>query len=174
MIERDMLYKPRRGDEMLRAAPAGTGLYMYSQLASDRRPALEVLSSLKRDNIILLQDPNKMTSGHWISLSFRPERKEAYFFSSYGGRPDEEKNRWLDQRGLRRSRQTRNIINDGLKELFRRGWTIYYNDNPYQREGDDTATCGIWSVAFLNSGMNPDEFAERHRSAKDYYDRFFR
>lgn len=173
MTERDILYSPRKGREVLDAAPPGTGLYLYSELASDPRSPFSVLSSMKRNNIILLQDPDKMNSGHWLALSFRPELREAYFFSSYGGRPDQEKMRWVPRSELVRSGQQRNVLNDGLKELAQRGWTIYYNDYPYQREGDKTATCGIWSAAFLNSGMNPDDFEDTHRSVYEYYSRLF-
>ena len=54
---------------------------------------------------------------------------------------------------------------------------MYYNDYPYQIEGDRTATCGIWVAAFLNSGLNPDDFAEenerRERDVFYYYKRYF-
>lgn len=168
-------YSPRNGEEMLRACPPGTRIYLYSDLASDPRSSLDILKSMGRDNLILYQDPDKMNSGHWSSLSFRPEKMEAYFFSSYGGKPDFEKNQWLTQSALRNSGQYRNVINDGLKELFKQGWTIYYNDYPYQRVGDHTATCGVWSAAFLRSGVNPDIFEDHHLSdPEEYFRKYFR
>lgn len=169
-----IIFKPRTGQEVLKAAPPGTGLYLYSRLAKDPRPALEVVTSLKRNNIILLQDPDDMRTGHWISLSFHPETKEAFFFSSYGGMPDREKMEWISRGDLYRSGQSRNVLNDGLKELALRGWTIHYNNFPFQRRGDKTATCGIWSTAFLNSGVNPDEFMYNHLDPVAYYDLYFR
>lgn len=168
-------YRPTTGAQVLRAAPPGTAMFLYSDLASDPRPPEDVLMDrMARNNIILYQDPHKMNSGHWTSLSFKPETREAYFFSSYGGMPDREKMRWLKKKDLRRSGQARNVINDGLKYLARNGWTVHYNDHPYQIEGDDTATCGIWSTAFLNSGLNPDEFYEVHEPVERYFERYFK
>lgn len=166
-------YQPRTGAEVLKAAPVGTRLYLYSELASDPRPPIVVLSSMGRDNLILLQDPDKMNTGHWIALSFHPETREAFFFSTYGGMPDREKMRWITHQELIRSHQGRNVINDGLRELAIRGWKIHYNDFPYQKEGDHTATCGIWSTAFLNSGQNPDDFSKNHLPVEEYYSLYF-
>ena len=165
--------KPTTGDQVLNAAPPGTGLYLYSTLASDPREPVDVLLSLRRNNIILYQNPRRMNSGHWVTLSFRPETAEVFFFSSYGGRPDREKMEWLPPSELMRSGQFRNVLNDGLKQLALSGWTIHYNDYPFQKEGDHSATCGIWAAAFLNSGLNPDEFASNHLSAKEYFKKYF-
>lgn len=172
MSER-ILFKPRNGKEVLQAAPPGTALYLYSDLASDPRPPIEVLMSMSRDNIILLQNPDNMKSGHWVSLSFRPELRSVYFFSSYGGMPDREKMFWLSESKRKRSGQYRNVLNDGLKVLAQNGWTIHYNDYPFQRIGDKTATCGIWATAFMNSGMDPEEFEEYHLPVEDYYRMYF-
>lgn len=173
MTERYIKYTPRSGTEMLKAAPPNTGLYMYSKLASDPRPALEIFKSMKRNSIILLQDPDDMHTGHWISLSFHPEKHEAYFFSSYGGVPDKEKIKWIPKSDRMKSGQMRNFISDGLKQLYKCGWKIYYNDKPYQIPSDKTATCGIWTVAFLNDGRNPDEFAKHSKSVEAYYRKYF-
>lgn len=168
-----IIYKPRSGVEVMKASPKGTEMFLYSDLCSRPGSAYDILCSLPRNSIILLQNPDKMNSGHWVSLSFHPETKEVYFFSSYGGMPDREKNKWLSMEGRRRSGQVRNLLNDGLKQFAKRGWQIHYNDYPYQIEGDSTATCGIWATAFMNSGLNPDEFEERHKSVFDYYRQFF-
>lgn len=165
--------KPTSGEEVLRAAPRGTKLYLYSDLANDPRDAETVLRSLGRNSLILYQDPDRMNSGHWVSLSFHPKRKEVYFFSSYGGMPDREKISWVNPYKLFLSGQIRNVINDGLKSLAEKGWTIHFNDFPFQHVGDGSATCGIWSTAFLNSGLNPDEFAENHRSVEYYFRKYF-
>lgn len=166
-------YKPRGGDEVLRAAPPGTRIFLYSDLCSKPDSAYNILRLLPRNSIILLQNPQKMNSGHWISLSFHPETKEVYFFSSYGGMPDREKNRWLSPQERNISGQMRNLLNDGLKEFARRGWVVHYNDYPFQQEGDKTATCGIWATAFMNSGLNPEEFERRHKNVEDYYQLYF-
>lgn len=166
-------FAPTTGQAVLNAAPVNTHLYLYSDLARDPREAVDIISSLGRNSIILYQDPSRMNSGHWVSLALHPERKEAYFFSSYGGKPDEEKNRWISQQQLASSGQARNVLNDGLKEYMKKGWEIHYNDFPFQKAGDQTATCGVWSTAFLNEGVDPDEFVRRRKSARDYFFKYF-
>lgn len=161
--EKKIIYSPRSGDEMKKAMLNKVPVYTYSELCklADKFGPTRLLSHLfKRsdDNIILLQDPNDMNSGHWISVSRNLPKKEIYFFSTYGGKPDIEKIRWMSEDDLCTSGQKTNIFNDGLRDLQKHGWTIHYNDYPYQVEGDHTAVCGIYTVAFLRSGKNPDVF----------------
>lgn len=165
------LYIPRTGEEVVSAAPRGTKLFLYSDLC--KYSIDDLFKILGKNNMILYQDPSNMSSGHWVSLSFNPKLREAYFFSSYGGKPDEEKNKWLSYSELLRSGQTRNVINDLLKVLFQNGWKIYYNDYQYQISGDRTASCGIWSAAFLNSRTNPDIFEYTHESPQYYFEKYF-
>lgn len=181
--EAKIITTPRSGDEVQHAARGRPPVYLYSQLCKMMKSssAEEVLETMMREslkNIILVQDPSKMNSGHWTSLSFYPKRKEAYFFSSYGGMPDKEKLAWIPDDELQRSGQSLNVFNDGLKDFMtKKGWTIHYNDHPYQQPGDSTATCGIWAVAFLNSDLNPDDFYEFTKTfdldATEYYKLFF-
>jgi hypothetical protein len=96
-----------------------------------------------------------------------------YFFSSYGGKPDAEMNEWISYASREASGQGRFLLNDGLKGLTMKGWTVYYNDYPYQVKGDKTATCGIWATAFLNSGLNPDEFELNHQTDEYYFRKYF-
>lgn len=160
----DIIYKPKSGEQVQRATRTHPPIYVYSNLVKEmkRKGADNVLYSLlkkNRDSLILVQDPQQMNSGHWTSLSFHPENKKIYFFSSYGGKPDIEKNLWIPHDDLIRSGQDLNVLNDGLKTLMiRDGWEIHYNQYPYQKIGDNTATCGIWCAAFMNSGLDPDEF----------------
>lgn len=162
------IFKPRNGDEVLKASPPGTRIYLYSDLAKSKKKAVDVLKSMGMNNIILIQNPDNMNSGHWTSLSFDPKHRRAFYFSSYGGMPDKEKNKWIQRKKLRKSKQLRNVLNDGLKELARQGWVIHYNDFPYQKPGDETATCGIWTTAYLNAGGDPEIF-ERNHAPVDYY-----
>lgn len=179
-------YEPRSGEEMEAATEHKVPIYKYSDLCkiAKRTSPVGMLSQMFRrspDNIILLQDPAKMNSGHWISVSRNLGRKEIYFFSTYGGKPDAEKVQWMTDDDLLESGQDLNIFNEGLHELQRHGWEIHYNDYQYQKPDDDTATCGIFTAAFLRSGKNPDEFeAETKRiiaSGQDpavvYYRRYF-
>lgn len=169
-----IIYSPRNGDEVIRASPPGTKIFLYSDLSKDMSlSTAEVFARFGRNNIILLQDPKKMNSGHWIALSFNPRKKEAFFFSSYGGMPDREKMDWIRGKDLKRSGQLRNILNDGLKQLAREGWVIHYNDHQYQKPGDKTATCGIWAAAFLQSRQNPDDFYAEHKTPLFYYQKYF-
>lgn len=154
--------KPRTGDEMQRAT-GGVPIALYSRVCDlvDRYGVGRVLSHMFSKSpkwIILLQNPKKMNSGHWLGLEIFPATKEIMFFSSYGGKPDVEKLEWIPEDLQILSSQNTNALNDGLKLMARRGWTVHYNDHPFQFEGDNTATCGIWTAAFLNSGMNPEAF----------------
>ena len=179
-------YEPRTGEEMERATLHRVPIYKYSELcklAEKNGPAAMLANMFKRanDNIILLQDPEKMNSGHWISVSRNLPKKEIYFFSTYGGKPDAEKVAWMSDDDLHASGQTINIFNEGLHAMQDHGWEIHYNDYPYQKPDDATATCGIFTAAFLRSGKNPDEFeAETKRiirrgedPAVEYYRRYF-
>lgn len=185
--ENRIMYSPRTGAEMERATQHKAPILMYSDLCKDAAhygPARTLARMFKRSdkNIILLQDPSDMDSGHWISVSRNLPEKEIYFFSTYGKKPDVEKLKWMTKGMLRASGQNINLFNDGMKEFQRHGWTIYYNDYPYQKEGDNTATCGIFTAAFLRSGLDPDQFkAETLKMIRDgynpaivYYDKYFR
>lgn len=173
--------KPRTGAELMKACP-GTPVYLYSKICDRVKEvgigqALAEMFARSPRCFILLQNPNDMSSGHWNALSIHPATKEIYYFSSYGGKPDAEKNHWLPVHQQYSSHQDANALNDGLKEMALRGWTVHYNDHPYQYEGDKTATCGIWCVAFLKLGMNPDDFyyytLRYHLNALDYFNAFF-
>ena len=160
--------------------------YKYSEICKEAEELGSLRTLLKmfnrsNDCLVLLQDPKKMTSGHWLSVSRKPEKREIYFFSTYGGKPDREKISWMDTDDLKKSGQQINIFNDAMKELQSQGWEIHYNNYPYQKEGDHTATCGIYTSAFLRSGLNPDQFKaqtlEIKKSGKNpaivYYNRYF-
>lgn len=176
----EIFFKPRTGEEMVKATHAP--IYLYSQMCEnvERSGVGRVLSDLFSKSpkaVILLQNPSRMSSGHWMGLSIKPATKEIYFFSSYGGRPDFEKNEWLSEDSRIQSGQNTNALNDGLKQMAERGWKVHYNDHPYQFVGDGSATCGIWTAAFLNSDMNPDEFWTfnhlNHLGARDYFFAYF-
>lgn len=184
--EKAIIYEPRSGVEMENATLKKVPIYKYSELCKmckGKNPALLLSRMFNRsnDNIILLQDPQDMTSGHWLSVSRNLPKKQIYFFSTYGGKPDVEKISWINEDDLRESGQFLNLFNDGLKELQKHGWEIHYNDYPYQKSGDKTAVCGIYTVAFLRSGKNPEEFEkETLKLAKEgknpavvYFNRYF-
>lgn len=179
----DVLKTPRTGEEVSKAVVGRCPVYLYSDLVRCMKEkgafrTLKWLFHISPKMIILLQDPKKMNSGHWVSLSINPRLNTIYFFSSYGGKPDVEKNEWVSNDDLIRSNQDGNILNDGLKEFAKLGWEVHYNEFPYQIVGDKTATCGIWCVAFLNSDMNPTEFGVFNKlhnlSAIDYFDAYFK
>lgn len=184
--EYNIVYKPRDGSEMEKAIQHKAPIYKYSDLCkiAEQIGTVEMLNMMfkrSKDNIILLQDPKQMNSGHWISVSQNPVKKEIYFFSTYGGRPDREKLQWIAKDDLLESGQKLNIFNDALHEYQKNGWEIHYNNFPYQTEGDNTAYCGIYTVAFLRSKKNPDEFLKDNedlmRRGKNpavyYFDRYF-
>lgn len=183
---RAILYKPRTGEEMEEATLHKVPVHLYSDLCrlGQQHGADRLLAHMFKqsdDHIILLQNPSDMKSGHWISVSRNPARKDVYFFSTYGGKPDAEKVEWLNEDDLRESGQFLNIFNEGLRNMQRHGWTVHYNDVEYQKPNDHTATCGIYTVAFLRSGKNPDEFKRETARIKaagrdpaiEYYKRYF-
>lgn len=185
--EHRIMYEPRSGEEMEYATEHKVPILKYSDLcryAEKMGPArmLAHLFKQSEDNIVLLQDPSNMNSGHWISVSRNLPKKEIYFFSTYGGKPDIEKMQWMSDDDLIESGQLMNIFNEGLRDLQKHGWEIHYNDHHYQHSGDKTATCGIYTAAFLRSGKNPDEFKAEtvaiEKSGRNpavvYYDRYFR
>lgn len=170
-MEKRILYEPRTGDEMERATLHKVPIYKYSELCGlgKKLGATRMLAHLFRrsnDNIILLQDPTDMHSGHWISVSRNVPKKEIYFFSTYGGKPDVEKIQWMSDDDMKESGQDLNIFNDGLRDLQQHGWEIHFNDVPYQKIGDNTATCGIYTAAFLRSGKDPDKFKKETKEIK--------
>lgn len=161
--EYKIIYEPRTGDEMANATFHKVPILRYSELCSlaKKHGIMRMIANMfknSEDNIILLQDPSNMNSGHWISVSRNLPKKEIYFFSTYGGKPDVEKLQWMNDDDLKASGQDMNIFSEGLHELQKRGWEIHYNDYPYQKSGDNTATCGIYTAAFLRSGKDPDKF----------------
>ena len=185
--EHDIIYKPRDGDEMEKALDHRTPIYKYAELCElarkhGRRSLLAFMFKRSNTNVILLQDPENMNSGHWFSVSRNPRKKEIYFFSTYGGKPDREKLKWISDDDLLQSGQDTNIFNDGLRDCQQHGWEIHYNDFPYQKEGDHTAVCGIYTTAFLRSGENPEEFERETKKliakginpAVFYFDKYFR
>ena len=163
-FEEKIMTEPRTGLEMEDATKHKVPIHMYSDLCqlSKKHGALPMLANLFKtqgdQHIILLQDPQDMTSGHWFSISRNLPKREIYFFSTYGGKPDVEKISWISPEDLKKSGQDLNIVNDSFRTLQQHGWTIYYNDYPYQKENVKSATCGIYTAAFLRSGKNPDEF----------------
>ena len=184
--EKNIIFKPRTGSEMEKALQHKVPVLLYSDLCklAERSSIQKVLSQMFKQserNVILLQDPKDMSSGHWFSVSRNIPRKEIYFFSTYGGKPDVEKIKWVSEDELRESGQFLNLFNDGLRDLQKHGWEIHYNDYPYQKPGDDTAVCGIYTAAFLRSGLNPDEFEKETKTLIDrninpavyYYEKYF-
>ena len=185
--EKKIIYDPRTGEEMMNATLHHVPVYRYSELCElgkKHGPARMLAHMFRRsdDNIILLQDPSDMNSGHWLSVSRNVPKHQIYFFSTYGGKPDVEKIHWMNEDDLKESGQFMNIFNDGLHDLQNHGWEIHYNDYPYQKPGDETAVCGIYTVAFLRSNLNPDEFEKQtldlakkgKNPAVFYYDKYFK
>ena len=185
--EKKIIYEPRTGTEMENATLHKVPVYEYSELcnmaARTGTPTRMLAQMFKRapSSIVLLQDPQNMSSGHWISITCNRAKKEIYFFSTYGGKPDVEKNKWIKEDDLRESGQIADIFRDGLRDLQLHGWEIHYNDYPYQKPNDKTAVCGIYTAAFIRSGLNPEQFKKETLAlvkrginpAVYYYDKYF-
>lgn len=173
-------FSPKRAtsDSEVYNASHGTPVYLYSEIANIN-PAnlLNLLGGPHDSMIILVQDPKDPTVGHWTAVVYNIRKDEYYFFSSYGGRPDEEKNCYMSERERAISGQSNNVISDALKSLYLRGKKIHYNEFPYQKVNDGTSTCGIWAVAFILSGMNPTQFHKyilrNHLTAEKLWYKYF-
>ena len=117
--EKRIIYEPRSGGEMMEATLHHVPIYKYSELCKlgQKHGATRMLSHMFRrsdENIILLQDPSNMDSGHWLAISRNVPKRAIYFFSTYGGKPDVEKIKWMNEDDLRESGQFMNIFNDGF------------------------------------------------------------
>lgn len=171
-------FRPTTGNEVGRAS-YDVPVYLYSNIANLNPIDLPKLLGGKRNQamIILIEDPKTPDVGHWTCVVYNSKTDEYYFFSSYGGRPDEEKNSFIRESDLLASNQAKNFISDGLRILFDQGKKVHYNEYEYQTIGDNTATCGIWCVAFILSGMNPTQFhnfvTHNKLTAKDFYNKYF-
>lgn len=185
--EKRILFTARTGSEMEDATHHRIPIYTYSDLCKYAKTfgPVRMLAHLfmrSNDMIVLLQDPKDMNSGHWFSVSRNLPKRDIYFFSTYGGKPDVEKVKWMAEDDLHESGQFLNIFNDALRVLQQHGWTIHYNDYPYQKPNDKTAVCGIYTAAFLMSGANPDEFEKETKElmkrginpAIYYYNKYFK
>lgn len=153
--------KPISGLEIARLSGTQSVYTFRDIIKYARHYPLDALLDPNTNSLIALYEW-KPGVGHWVGIRVVPELREAYFFSSYGNKPDVELN-LLSKTQRQKSGQAMNVFNDYLKRLFQQGWTVYYNDYPYQQRGDGTATCGRWLAKFLKSGMNPDEFEDRMR-----------
>lgn len=175
-------YSPTRPttDKQLSVASNGVPIYLYNKISKESPLNLPYMLGGRNLNpamIVLIQDPKSPSVGHWVCVVYNKRRDEYYFFSSYGGRPDEEKNSFISPQDQIISGQNNNFISDGLRYLYSLGKKIHYNEFEYQKIGDKTATCGIWCVAFILSNMNPTEFfhfvKNKKLSAKDFFYLYF-
>lgn len=169
--------RPTSDSEVYNASH-GTPIYLYSDISRMNPSNLPNLLGGPHDSaIILVQDPRDPNVGHWTAVVYNPRKDEYYFFSSYGGRPDEEKVSFMSERERALSGQSQNFISDGLKRLFLKGKKVHYNEFPYQQVNDGTSTCGIWAVAFILSGMNPTQFhnyiLRNHLTAEKLWNKYF-
>lgn len=172
MNERKIIFEPRDDEELKDATLHKVPIHKYSDLArmAEKHGPQALLSHMFRqakDHIILLQNPKNMNSGHWFSVSCRPKHKQIYFFSTYGKKPDIEKMEWMDEDDLRESGQLLNIFNEGMREMQKHGWEIHFNDHKYQDERDKTATCGIYTVAFIRGKDDPETFYKKTQEIRE-------
>lgn len=114
----------------------------------------------KTNNVVIgIVDPTDPHKGHWQALKLNPDKKEIYFFCTFGEAPDISKSTWmLNSEDREKSHQMRNVLEEGIKEYIKDGYKLFYNKKKYQKPGDNSLTCGLWDAAFLISGKKPKEF----------------
>ena len=136
----------------------------YPDLTSDveklgvKKAFLKLFRKL-HNAVIGIVDPSDPHKGHWQALKVNPDKKEIYFFCTFGEAPDISKSTWmLKPEEREQSHQMRNVIEEGIKEYIKDGYKLFYNKKKYQKPGDKSLSCGIWVAAFLNSDKKPKEF----------------
>ncbi len=128
----ETIQSPMSDDEIKKYLPT-TPIIMYNELPKFQN----IEDILKKDGdccVLMYQDsPN---SGHWCGLLRQPKRIE--FFDAYGKYPDTELS-WVA------SGERKELGIDGkyLSNLFNKTpIKIVFNTEPYQKQGNEIATCG--------------------------------
>jgi hypothetical protein len=155
--------KPLGIEEMRIYSPPGTRVISYSQLLRIKN----LDSQLDRGPLIILLKymPNY---GHWISIS-KSAPNEYNYFSSYGTKPENDSQ--FIGKYFYQYNAPKYLLKNYLKNKFNQNYKIFFNEIKYQNFFDNTKSCGVWVLFFLNSGKNINEFnnfIKKHFKKKNY------
>ena len=152
-------------DDINRVLDPPTTIWTYPQFSS-MDSIEDCFDSLGR--CVFLYLTTSPTSGHWVCM-FKRNNNTIEYFDSYGEKPEQPKT-WISREQNEQLGQSEPVLMKLLKESRNR---IYYNTFPYQKNKEDTNTCGRWCLArlickdfsnqqFFNlvkgSGKSPDDW----------------
>jgi len=119
---------------------------------------------LSADGCCVLLYQEDATSGHWVAI-FKRTPKTISFFDSYGEMPDRQQNFMTD------SVRKRFYKSPHIARLLASSpYRIHYNDNQFQSDGSDVATCGRHCVVRLwKRGLSSSKYRDFiHRQCKKH------
>jgi len=129
---KETIESPLSDDEIKKYLP-NTPIIMYSELPKFNN--IEDILKTDGDCCVLMYQDSENT-GHWCGLLRQPKRIE--FFDSYGIYPDKQLS-WVHAG----TRHNIGINGKYLSNLFNKTpLKIVYNTEPYQKQGNEIATCG--------------------------------
>lgn len=143
------------GDDIKKAMNGNVNILSYGELAY-----FNEMEDLVNENCpnaaILYQFDEKDGSriGHWVAVKLLPNGEYA-FYDSYGT-PIDKMLSTIPQKFRKATNQTRKHITRMIKNSAD---TVWENDIPVQKVGEDIATCGRWTVLYLQSNQTPDDFS---------------
>ena len=150
------MIEPLNGNQILRIVKRAIPLWRYSDII--KKEALPDILGPHGDAIIWMANAKTPEVGHWTCVKMEERAKRVTFFSSYGGKPDEEKNMKMTEEELIRTNQLPNWLLHQLQLLRRMGYSIHYNDAKYQVTGDRSMSCGAWVAHYLTFPASVESF----------------
>lgn len=114
---------------------------------------------LGQHGAVFLLYQQKPSYGHWVAI-VRRGKHEIEFFDPYGGKIDSQL-KWTSPA----MRKKLNMDYPYLTKLFYEApnhYSLVYNQYPFQKNGNDVATCGRWSALRIrNKHLTLDEFKNK-------------
>ena len=155
-----------------------TPILLYSDITRNPEGFISDLLMYQRA-IVLVRTSERQ--GHWVALALNLPQRKAYFFSSFGTRPDEDKARYVNPQVSKQLGQSMNLMSRILRDYFKidHNLEIHYNQYRYQ---DTDESCGLWCALFINMGLDEERFnsfvkqlcRERRISFKQFIHTFFK
>lgn len=138
-------------EDDMRALLPGVRVVSYPELSSFSRIE-DAMDQIGR--VVILFLTTGLSQGHWITVHANPNTHVMEFFDSYGLRPDGER-KWLSHSKLVELHEKDATLTHMLDDANNRGWKVVYNPYHFQREDDDSETCGRHvAVRLLHGGID--------------------
>ena len=157
----DEIIEEPLGDDDIKFYFPNAKILKYSELNNYK--TLDEIIPKDKDFFFLLYE-NSPNRGHWTVVS--KNNKEAEYFDSYGGAPDNPLN-WNNKETNKELEQDKKK----LTSLFNHSnLKVIFNPIKYQEEGDDISTCGrhcVFRIKNMKEGKNLHEYYELMKKLKD-------